>query len=115
VDAPPPEVQPFGLTRERLEAALREGLGDRVGETGSSRDIARLRLRMNVTLYGFYSWSLQLQVHRAVTVVGQEGAYTLTQVWSAGELGGTLLPPEVRRLEGVARRLGEELRRALAD
>jgi hypothetical protein len=114
VEAPPGEVAPYGLTRESLEEALGAALGDRRVAAGESHDVARLRLNMNTSLYGFYSWALRLQVERAIAVAGEEGAFTTKPVWSVGEQG-TMLPHEARRLEDVSRRLAEQLRQALPN
>ncbi|HAZ61315.1 MAG TPA: hypothetical protein DCY89_07080 [Gammaproteobacteria bacterium] len=113
-ETPPSDLQRFGLTRELLEAAVKEGLGTRVGTADTTRDQLNLRLDANLVMYNFYSWGVRLEVERALAIDGQPGAYTRRVVWSNGRSGGTLLPQDARRLATVARELAEELRGELA-
>lgn len=114
VELPPDELIRFGLTQALLEEAVREGLGTRFGTPEETKDVARLHLDLNLTMYNFYSWGVRLEVERALSIEGQPGAFTRRVVWSTGRLGGTLLPQEARRLADVARELAQTLRSELA-
>jgi hypothetical protein len=110
---PPDDFTRFGLTREGLEAAVREGLGPHAAVAGETNHVARLRVNLAITPYRFWSWGIRLELERAIPIEGQAGAYTRRVVWSDGRFGGALLPQDSRRLITIARELAEKLDREL--
>jgi hypothetical protein len=113
VEDPPDDLTRFGLTRQSLEAAVREGLGPHAAVAGETNHVAHLRLDLTITPYRFWSWGIRLELERAIPIEGQPGAYTRRLVWSDGRFGGALLPQDSMRLIAIARELAEKLNREL--
>lgn len=114
VEAPPESLAQFGLTRQTLEATVREALGAHAGTIGDTKDVAHLHVDLNPSSL-FYSWGIRLELERSVPIEGQSGAYTRKVVWSDGQMGGILMPQEARNLIPVARELAERLNQGLSQ
>jgi hypothetical protein len=110
----PESLARYGLTRQSLEAAVREALGPHADAAGDTKDIAHLHVDLNPSTL-FHSWGVRLEVERAIPIEGQPGAYTRKVVWSDGQMGGILMPQEARNLIPVARELAERLNRGLSQ